>query len=336
MMHHIMTIVALAAGTLILLGVIGYFYFIYAPSPAEPALSAKVGPNTIMLNECNRTYLSYIPQSLPANPSLVIALHGTGMNAERMREWTGYELDKLADQYGFIVVYPDGYKGNWNECRIDSPYAAKQENIDDVGFIRHLIDRFQADHGVPPGKVYSFGFSSGGQMAFRLAIEVPQAVEAVCAIGANLPTPDTCSCTQQGVTSRIMLVVGTRDPINPYQGGKVSLFGLKRVGTALSSQATAESFAIRNGIVTTAAMHGYPNRGAVQSTSIKFDSWSRSGRAVVSLYTAIGGGHTIPQPVFRFPRLMGKTPRDFNAPLQAITFFGLMESSRGSAIFPTG
>jgi polyhydroxybutyrate depolymerase len=67
-------------------------------------------------------------------------------------------------------------------------------------------------------------------MAFRLAMEGPVEIAAVAAVAANLPTPDASSCPQQGRTSRVMLIHGTSDPINPYQGGTVTLFGFANRG----------------------------------------------------------------------------------------------------------
>ncbi|WP_419803183.1 alpha/beta hydrolase family esterase [Mucilaginibacter sp.] len=223
-------------GVLLLLVVIAYFYFAYALVPNEPQLSAKIEQATIQVNNQTRSYLYYIPKKLSPKPALIIALHGTGMNADKMRQWTAYEFDQLADQKGFAVIYPNGYKGNWNDCRSDAPFPAKKENIDDVGFIRSLIENFSKDYGIDPGKVYVFGFSNGGQMALRLAMEVPNLVAAVSAVSANLQTPATCSCVLEGQTSRVMLVAGTKDPINPYNGGEVTLFGLKKIGTVVSAQ----------------------------------------------------------------------------------------------------
>src|ERR1700731_2020941 len=50
-------------------------------------------------------------------------------------------------------------------------------------------------------------------------------IKEIAAIAAGLPTPHSSSCSQLGETSRAMLVDGTDDPINPYQGGVVTLFG---------------------------------------------------------------------------------------------------------------
>src|ERR1700724_4511862 len=90
-------------------------------------------------------------------------------------------------------------------------------------------------------------------MALRLASEPPADVPAVAALGASLPTPDSSSCAQQGRTARVMLANGTLDPINPYEGGKVTIFGFGYRGTALSSRASADQIAQRNGITTAPA-----------------------------------------------------------------------------------
>jgi poly(3-hydroxybutyrate) depolymerase len=66
----------------------------------------------------------------------------------------------------------------------------------------------------------------------------------------GLPTPDSSSCSQLGETSRAMLVDGTDDPINPYKGGVVTLFGFGNRGKAMSAKDSARIFAERNGITT--------------------------------------------------------------------------------------
>lgn len=314
----IIIVLVLAAGA--------YFYFVYSSAPPEPPLSGKIHRDKINVGNQDRNYLTYIPEKMSSNPGLIIAMHGTGMDAVRMRQWTGYELDSLADQYGFMVIYPDGYKGNWNDCRTNSPFKAKKENIDDVGFIQNLINKYEQAQHIDPAKVFVFGFSNGGQMAMRLAMERPKLITAICAISANLPTSDTCSCTPEGPTSKIMLVTGTEDTINPYLGGAVTLFGLKKVGTAISAKATAEHFVRRNDITTGPETIHLPSSKKSDPTHVQRERWLLQGKAVVELYTIHGGGHVIPQPKFRFPRLMGKTTSNFNAPREAVKFFDLTAS----------
>src|ERR1700737_1642896 len=107
-----MKITAIISGIIIAALGISYLYFIYAPNPKEPPLSSGIIHGEMRCNTQERTYLAYIPKNLSERPALIIALHGTDMNMEKMRSWTGYELDKLADQFGFIVLYPNAFKGN--------------------------------------------------------------------------------------------------------------------------------------------------------------------------------------------------------------------------------
>jgi polyhydroxybutyrate depolymerase len=321
-MQIILMVIIVALLTLI------YLYFIYAPVPVEPKLSAEIISDTIHTDGRKRHYLSYIPKNVRKNPKLVIALHGTGMNSTKMRQWTGYELEIMADQYGFIVIYPDGYKGNWNDCRKNSPFPASKENINDVGFMETLISQFTSAHEIDTEKVFVFGFSNGGQMAFRLAMERPKLIAAVCAVAANLPTTDTLSCESTGCTSRIMLVAGTADTINPYHGGKVSLFGLKQVGTCISAVDTAKYFLVANNIKGEPEITNLQTDKKGSSLPVKLQSWRSSGTPFVELCSIKDGGHVIPQSDYRFPRLMGKTASSFNTPKKAIEFFEITKGNR--------
>jgi polyhydroxybutyrate depolymerase len=212
-----------SGATLLLLGALvliaaAYGYYWYSPAPAVLPLGAKIRHDTVRVGDRNRSYLIYVPPNLPPQGALVIVLHGSGMNGARMRVCTGYQFDDLADRHGFVVLYPDGYRGNWNDCRKRASFPAKRANVNDMGFIRTLIARASTEHAIDEKQVFVFGCSNGGHMAFRLATEAADEIAAVVAVAANLPTPDASSCPQQGRTSRVMLVNGTADPINPHQG----------------------------------------------------------------------------------------------------------------------
>jgi polyhydroxybutyrate depolymerase len=255
-----------------------------------------------------------IEPKLSEGAPLVIVLHGSFMNGEMMRKWTGYEFDQWADKKGFVVVHPDGYKHNWNDCQKEATFPAKLENIDDMGFIHAMIARMAQEHGIDTKQVFVLGYS-GAQMAFRLAIETPHDVAAVAALGANLPTPDTSSCAQWGRTARVMLADGTLDPIYPYEGSKVTIFGFGYRGTALSSRASADQLAQRNGITTSPAATQLPHLHGKDPTSIDSLTWSSGDHTLIAvLYTVRGGGHVVPQPAFRYPRMLGRTAGDLDAP----------------------
>jgi len=118
---------------------------------------------------------------------------------------TGYEFDELADQHGFVVVYPDGYKHNWNDS-FESHFPAHTENIDDMGFVKGLIAREVAQRQIDENMSTSRLFH-GGEMALRLACK-PLSKVAESIAGASLPIPKDSSCPEQG--SVPLLVVDER------------------------------------------------------------------------------------------------------------------------------
>ena len=323
-------ILLLVGGGLLVLAAVGYGYYLYAPLPPVPRLSAALQTGTIRVGGRTRSYRAYVPAHLPPHAPLVLVLHGSNLDGATMRQWTGYEFDELADQHGFAVLYPDGYQKNWNDCRRDATFAAKTENVDDVGFLRALVEKYQADLGLDPARVYAFGYSNGGQMALRLALEAPELVAAIATAGANMPPPANCSCPLAGLTPPVLLMAGTQDPISPYAGGQVTLFGFGSRGLVLSARATAEQLARRNGLTAPPAAATLPHQRASDPTAVERLTWARGVQPWIVLYTVRGGGHVVPQPRYRFARLLGRTTGDLDAPVAALRFFGLLPASENS------
>lgn len=138
-----------------------------------------------------------------------------------------------------------------------------------------------------------------------LALETPEMIKGAAAIAANLPAPDNMDCKVARLPSRLITFVeGTEDPINPYKGGKVTLFGFGNRGHVLSAQASAEWFARALGLPSAKTQTLEP----VSGLSAHQQDWiSSSGH--VRLVTIEGGGHTVPQTAYRFQRILGSTYR---------------------------
>lgn len=119
---------------------------------------------------------------------LVLVLHGGGGNAAVAEAMTGF-TDK-AEREGFIVAYPEGTGRlgrrllTWNAGHCCGHAMARQ--VDDVGFIRALIDRLEADHPVDPRRIYATGMSNGGMMSHRLGIELSDRLAAIAPVVATL------------------------------------------------------------------------------------------------------------------------------------------------------
>src|ERR1700675_1550103 len=166
-MKALTKILGFAVAALIVATLGFYFIEVYAPSPANPTLSAAIQQDSIPIGSMTREFLEYVPRAISAHSPLVIVLHGSLMDAKSMREWTGYEFDKLADQHCFVVVYADGYKHNGNDCHSQATFAAHTENIDDMGFVKGLIAHEVAQRQIDEKHVYVLGYSNGGKMALR-------------------------------------------------------------------------------------------------------------------------------------------------------------------------
>lgn len=302
---------------LILLAIIAglYGYFVYAPAPAQPTLSASLQREHIQVGELQREFSYYVPNNLPANAPLVFVLHGSLQTSEDIRVFTGYEYERLADANGFVVVYPQGFEKNWNDCRAAADYPARAQNIDDKGFINALIQRFAVQQHTDSHRVFLTGYSSGAHLGFRLALEQPTLLAGIGAVAANLPTPDNLACQPSGKAVSMLIINGTDDPVNPYKGGQVSLFGLGSRGTVRSAQDSALYFA---------ALAGYtkPSLNAPSAiANAHQQQWQAPGQHEVALYSLLGGGHVVPQPIYHAPRMLGATLPGFNAPETIWAFF---------------
>ena len=132
---------------------------------------------TLVHGRRTRSYRVHIPPSYrEGHPvALVFALHRYGGTAARFEKKTGF--NRIADREGFMVVYPNAVahgpnqKQMWNSGGIFGKWWAGQ--VDDVGFFAKLIDDVSAQYTTDPNRVFVFGESSGGFMAFHLAARLP-------------------------------------------------------------------------------------------------------------------------------------------------------------------
>lgn len=277
-------------------------YFIYTPIPALP--TAPVEKLTLEQAGLTRSYSVFVPGNLQAGASILFALHPSRSSGEQMRRFAGNVLERVAEQENLIVVYPDGFEGHFNDCRLAASYSARTLNIDDVGFIQAIIKQLVADKQANPARVFALGYSNGGQMALRLGLEAPQLVKGVASIAANLPAPDNMACKVATEPARfVAFIEGSKDPVNPYEGGQAALFGMGNRGTVLSANDSAKWFANLLKLTTAPAA---TSLAEVAGVSAQQQDW-QAGDGHVRLVSIIGGGHTVPQAAYSFPRILGAT-----------------------------
>lgn len=271
------------------------------PSP-EPA-----SVRTVRVDGRDRTFLVFAPPVRLASAVALLVYPGSGETAEDLRRRIAPALERVARQQGLVVAYLQGFESHFNDCRRLAPYSARTERIDDVAFSRAVVADLENRDGVDRREVFALGYSNGGHMVFRLALEAPDLVAGVIAIAANVPAGDNLVCNPApGRPPVVVLVEGDRDPINPYGGGRVTIFGFGDRGDVLSAEESAHWFARRSG----SAQPGPRSVLGEQQGRVALEQDFGEPHPRVRLITIAGGGHAIPQAAYRYPRILGGTYQD--------------------------
>jgi polyhydroxybutyrate depolymerase len=132
-----------------------------------------------------------LPRSANGEVPLVLVLHGNHPDAGGwiMRDWTTF--DKRADAWGFAVAYPDGYGGCWADGR--GVTTADEAGVDDVAFLRAIVDWSAQRHGTLPDRIVVAGISNGAFMAHRLGLEASDQVAVLAAVAGGTGGTSTFS-----------------------------------------------------------------------------------------------------------------------------------------------
>ncbi|MGA2353540.1 MAG: Ig-like domain repeat protein [Terriglobales bacterium] len=188
-------------------------------SSTSAPVNQKVGggtfiDSTMTWDGVTRYYEVYLPSNLPANPPMLLMLHGTRTTSTEDSQAVislNWGWQPVADQYGFILVKPastydaNSHQWNWNAYCMDGTalcapnganggafaYAegcesADSECPDDAGFLRALIGVLTSQYGVNPKMVYVSGFSSGAEMTERVGVELSDIVAAIVPASGQL------------------------------------------------------------------------------------------------------------------------------------------------------
>ncbi len=285
------------------------------PSTASVASSAQsLDGRLVTADGRARTYHLHVPGGLSEQAvPLVIALHGGTGSGDQFRRNSG--LDELADEHGFVVVYPDGVGvGRTDALRTwNGGYCcgqAARDDVDDVSFVRELIDAIAAHYPIDPQRVFAVGHSNGGIMAYRLACELSDRIAAVALQAGSLGVDD---CAPEHPVSLLHLH-GTADTNHPIDGGRgsTSISGVD----FHSARTSVRDFAAADGCPATPTFTADPS-----NPDLTISTWTPCGGGSEVRFVEVAGaehawmGHTSGA-----PRLTGEWYADLDASVMVVEF----------------
>lgn len=260
---------------------------------AKVTQSSKSGSYSFTITTTDglaRTYIVHIPvgYSVKKTYPLVLVFHGGFGWAENMETHSG--ISQLADKNGFIAVYPDGVESNtgirtWNAG--DCCGYSSRKNIDDVSFVRQLIDSLEKTYSIDKTKLFATGMSNGGMLTSRLACEASDLFTAVATV-AGTSQVSKCDPIRE---MPILIIHGTEDKNVPFAGG-VGEGIATQFNTFMPAMDFLSDWAKRNNCIGNQIVESVPLQAKDGATVDKITYQNCSAPTI--LYRVNGGGHAWP------------------------------------------
>jgi len=273
---------------------------------ASLPMRAQAITDSLLIDGNYRVFHFNEPVGLLNRPSLVFVLHGSGGDGMGMMR-SATKMDQRATTENTLVVYPNGYKRYWNECRKASPAQANVENVNEQAFFNGMIQYFVKRYRVDQSHVFAVGTSGGGHMAYKLALTMPKAFRAITAIIANLPDTTNLDCTPSGKAVPVMIINGTDDSTNPYNGGVVVLGKNMTMGAVRSTDRTLAYWADLAKYKGKPSLERLPDTDPADGKTIERYTYREKGKPEIVLLKVNGGKHDY--------------PNDIDVHLEALAFF---------------
>lgn len=260
------------------------------------AISAKsqIVHDSLLIEGHYRSF-HFLKPSQP-NPTLIFVLHGSGGNGLQIRNGA-MKLENLAPTENLLMVYPDGYKKFWNECRKTANSAANLENINENAFFGGMLDYFKQHYSYNEKQVFAIGTSGGGHMAYKLALTMPEKFRAITAFIANLPDTNNLDCAEKRMALPVMIVNGTADNVNPYEGGEVKLSNNVNLGYVRSTDRTFHYWSSLAGYKGQPQKQLIPDNDPADGKTIERYTFKKKRKPEVTLLKVINGKHDYPNDI---------------------------------------
>lgn len=170
-------------------------------SYSQTRINAKMEVDSV-----EREFIVVVPSgSAPAGGyPMVFMFHGTSQHGERFYDISGWK--EKGETEKFITVFPTSLRycvtedsaapyvtTKWNNGDLQFNACPGQTPKDDVKFFRMMVDTIKKLLIVDASRIYVTGFSNGGIMAAKLAIEASDIIAATASSGGGMHSLDSAA-----------------------------------------------------------------------------------------------------------------------------------------------
>jgi len=156
----------------------------------RPCEGSTITKGSFMLTHDGNTYsyIVHVPMSYDGTKRTPLVLNWHGANSTGLEEQLYTGTSGLADEEGFIVVYPSSPDKSWNAGSCCSMVVdGGNTSRDDVGFARALVGEITKTACIDEKRIYSMGMSNGGFMTHRLACDAADLFAAAESVSGQMP-----------------------------------------------------------------------------------------------------------------------------------------------------
>lgn len=277
----------------------------------------------LKIDDLERTFYLFVPEGLAQRKKvpLLFVFHGGGGNPLSMDRSFGFT--EIARKEGFIVVYPAGIGRNWNDGRVTDATRAHRENIDDISFVRSMIDSVSREYPIDQKRIFSTGISNGGFFSHYIGANIADKFAAIAPVIGGIGDPYYKQFKPSEPVS-VFIIQGTDDKLVSYDGTKAVGFNRRRDrGKIISTDAAIAIWTRHNQTDSRPSKGSLPDSDKEDGCQVETYLWKQGkNNSEVKFFKLVGGGHTWAGGQQYLPkRIVGNVCRDFNATDEIWEFF---------------
>jgi poly(3-hydroxybutyrate) depolymerase len=177
-------------------------------------------------------YRMYVPASYTTSKAfpLIVALHGLGGTEDSFFEGYDRKLPELAEQHGYIVAAPLGYRvdGSYGWGVGNAPADPVMRRVQEFSEqdVMQVLQRVRQHYKIDESRIYLMGHSMGGIGTWKIAAKYPDIWAAIGPISGS-GAPPTIERFRHVPE---IVVHGDNDPTVPVAGSRAMVEKMKELG----------------------------------------------------------------------------------------------------------